>query len=105
MLTAGTAVVCTTALTKYPISAVNKLCNRLVIQPKNSNGGIGFVGGSNLDPTTDVGIVRQFSVPTPTNIETFEDTEIESPNGINLGDYYVASTQDGDVFYFGFSER
>jgi hypothetical protein len=101
----GTAVTCTVANTAYPIYSGHKLVKTLIIQPKYTNQGIGFVGDSTLSPTTDIGVMKQLEQPSNTFIPNFTLTEHDAPNGLDLGNFQVSSTNAGDIFYFSYNEQ
>lgn len=101
----GVAVTCVSANVAYPIFSGHKLVKTLMIQPKYTNGGVGFVGGSTLDPTTDTGIMKQLQQPAVASIPSFDLTENDAPNGLDLGNFYVCSTQAGDIFYYSYNEQ
>ena len=104
-VTPGVFVTCTVANQAYPIFNGHKLVKTLLIQPKYVNSGVTFIGDSTLSPTTDVGIMKQLQQPDALNIPAFELTEYDAPNGLNLGNFYVASSQAGDIIYYSYNEQ
>ncbi len=101
---AGAAVTVAVANTPVQISAVHKLVKKLLIQPKYSNGGVGFVGDSTLNPNTDTGIFKQLT-GLLTESGQFELSETEAPNGIDLFEFWVTSQTANDIFYFSYNEQ
>jgi hypothetical protein len=106
-VTPGAPVTVTVAGTAYPIFNGHKLVKRLFIQPFYQNGGVGFVGDSTLAPNaaTPTGIMQQLPTPSPSQIPTFDVSETEAPNGLDLGNFYVSSTQANDIFIFSYDEQ
>lgn len=108
MFAPGVAVTCTTALTAYPLQTAHKLVKSIRIQPAIGNTGILSIGGTTLDlaQAPPVGVTAQLQPPllgTPTPI--FELYENDVPNGIDLAEFFVASTQDGDIVFWSFNEQ
>jgi hypothetical protein len=103
----GATVTATVSNTAYPLIAAgtHKLVKTLYIQPKYNNTGVGFVGDSTLNPSSDTGIDKQFAIPAANALQDYQITEAEAPNGIDLGNFYVASTVGGDKFYWSYDER
>lgn len=105
----ATAVTATVALTAYGIITVgtHKLAKSFWIQPKFDNSGVTFIGDSTLDLTTTpyTGVIKQLPKPSVDSIPEFHYTEVDVPNGIDLGELRVASTQAGDIYIISYNEQ
>lgn len=106
-LNAGTAVTMAVADTAYPLitAGTHKLVKRVVIQGKSGNTGVLSVGISTLKPTTNTGIIKQLAPPSSTLIQTFDFSENDAPNGLDLADLFVSTTNAGDKAVFGYNEQ
>ncbi len=92
--------------TAYQLSPLNKTVNRIIIQGKSGNTGVLSIGvASTLKPSTSTGIIKQLAPPNATLIQTFEVTEDESPNGCNPANFWLSSTNGGDIVVWGYDER
>lgn len=100
--TAGAPVTCTVAQTAYPLSATNILMKTVKIQGKVGNAGYVSIGTSDMVVSTGVGTISQLPIPTTNINERFELTEVDSPNGVNSGAIYVASSNAGDIVIWGY---
>lgn len=103
----ATPVVMTVANTSYPISIVSKLVKTLLIQPKQSNTGIMSIGDKTM-PTVvvdDTGIALTLPAPVATSYPYFQLTEQDAPNGIDLGNFRIASTVGGDIARISYNEQ
>lgn len=106
MVSAGTPVTCTVGATAYPLSAVNKLVKTLKIQGLVGHAaGTISIGNASLNTTTGAGVFTQLAIQTANVIEKFELTEVDAPNGINLADFYAASSNAGDIVIFSYNEQ
>ncbi len=105
MMTAGAPVTLAVSNTAYQLSAVHKLVKTIRIQPKATNTGIMSIGDSTLAAATPLGIAAQLPAPAATEIQSYELTEVDAPNGIDVFNFWVSSTVGGDIALWSYNEQ
>jgi hypothetical protein len=106
MITPGSPVTCAVANTSYPLSSTNKLIKTLKIQGLvAAHAGVISIGISAMVAATGVGVMAQLRIPTTNLGEKFELTEMDVPNGQNLADFFVQSSNAGDIVIFSYVEQ
>lgn len=98
-------VTCVAADTPYPIPADHrKNVHTVAFQQKHSNTGRAYIGKSTLQPSTDTGIIGYMAVPAATSAPGYGLGEENAPNGVDLSQIFVASSQAGDIVYGSYDE-
>jgi hypothetical protein len=106
MITPGTPVTCAVANTSYPLSSTNKLIKILKVQGLvGHQAGVVSIGIAAMVASTGVGVMAQLNIPTANLAEKFDLTEMDAPNGQNLADYFVQSSNAGDIVIFSYVEQ
>lgn len=73
------------------ISKRDIFCHSIFFQALPSNLGMTWIGVKNLNTMTGEGVVACLLAPTPTYLPSFEVTIESLANGLNAGDWWIAS--------------
>lgn len=99
------AVTCTTTDTAYQVTTSGILAHRVYIWQKPGNSGVLYVGSDNtLKPSTDTGVAGVLPIPTNNINQPFIFGEETAPNGQNLANIWISSSNGGDKAYVGYYE-
>lgn len=72
-----------------PDPAANQGCHGVLIQARPTNVGKIFIGRSDLNRTTHVGVMGFLAIPTINQIPSFSAALTLSPGGLQLRDLYI----------------
>jgi hypothetical protein len=70
-----------------------------------SHAGVISIGTQAMVASTGVGVMAQLRIPTTNLGEKFDLVEMDAVNGQNLGDFFVQSSNAGDIVIFCYVEQ
>jgi hypothetical protein len=102
------AVTLTAANTPYPIDADPRIVHSIFMQEHWNNTGRLYIGDADdFDPTANPPTNLIGYLPPPmedTTAPSFTVGEINAPNGVSTGDFWVAGSAPGDIVILSYYE-